>query len=394
MGHEDVKAANAFINEETSNLTKYFDGLEAIQYLQSYERIFEECRENTLTWVDARQAFQVNQRQDLYWKTHQSFSHFVLLSHAIVEYLSTELLLQKFNPNSGRDELKAALGGLSQYNRQQMMLQMDVISGNLNSDMDDVRGLRNDFAHEFESHFDINYSSHPVVVLKKVKLVTEKLVGKLYDASYGDITQKLHRFFSPKFSGTFSSTSAAELISDYQFEMRESSLLYNQGLARELYDRDIDPNEAPDVEQFEVLPTVGESGLTSAGTQGMSIVQLHSSPYIPDHTRIEENVPIRFDFEFSSSSMMYNMLLTPNQFEWYSYLMVDDRVVDVYPSTSKGIPDSRIDSLDEIIQIEYNYKFRKVGDYSITIGMQMFNESYQYHITVFETETWAHGPFS
>ncbi|WP_266080605.1 hypothetical protein [Haladaptatus caseinilyticus] len=394
MSHDEVEAAKAMIRDDATDLARYFEGFDHIRYLFSYEQLYEAARRDILTWHDARESFLFNKREELFWDSHRSYSHFVLLSHAVVEYLSVRILFRHFDPANGQEEMRSIMEGMRQFDRQKMMAELNIITGSLNAEMNDVRGIRNDFAHEVSPHFELGYDDHPLKILDQVKQVTSRLVEILYEESYQNIVGFLGNIYSDTFPDDYSTVSTAELIDIYQFETHDGSL-YSQRLPRELYKRGVDPEDAPSFEKFDSVDYLDEVGFGWSDWRGDGFAQLRASPFVPTSVHIEKPVPIELEIEFISDSTLKDVFGTlPSELKWYSYAMVDEKVVEVYPADGDGCPAPRKDSLDTKIPIKFDYTFKKDGNHEIKVGIQILNDSFRYHITAFETQTKAYGPFT
>jgi hypothetical protein len=395
MKDSEVKAVRAFLLDNTDDLSKYFDGLAYIRYLYSYEKLYERARRDILTWTNAREYFLFNDRRELFWESHRSFSHFILLSHAVVEYLSTRILLEHFDPKQDREEMLSVFEGIGQFNRQDMMHELGIISGNLNNEMNKVRGVRNDFAHEVSPHFELGYDEHPLLILNNVRNVTRELSHILYGEKYGQIIELFNKLYSDTFPDDYSATSTAELIEIYQFETEDGGGLYDQELARELYQRNVDPEAAPSFEEFVSIDYLDDVGTGWADSHEMGVAQLRAAPYVPDSVYIEEVVTIEAHIEFLNDSLFHKLPgELPSEFEWYCYLMIDNRVVAIEPTDSDGCPKTRTDKTGIRIPISFDYTFREDGEHEITIGLQILNDSFRFHFVLFQTETKAYGPFT
>lgn len=389
----EIDAARTAIRDDTTNLDVYFEGLSNISYLRSYERLYDEARRDILTWNDARMAFLFDERQRLYWSSHRSYSHFILLTHSVIEYLSSRLLVEYVDPSNGYSEFLSAIEGLTQRERQEMMFELGMISGKMNNLMNNVRGRRNDFAHEVKPHFELNYRHHPLLILNEAKEVVIQLVELLYHEPYSNIIEILNDVFSETFPEDYSEVPTGELISIYQFEM-ENGGIYDQKLPRELHNRGIDPEEAPEFEQFENINYLDDLGFAPADSNEHSLVQLKAEPYLQDNVFVHETIKIEYKFEFSSGSLVYRMHSPKDdQFQWYTFYMVNDRVREIYPTDSDGCPKPREDGTDKTIKVDFNYCPNENGEKEIKIGLLLVHDDFEYYVNVFRTTVQVHGPF-
>lgn len=394
MTSEEIRTARIAIEDESTNIDSYFEGLENISYLYSYNNSYNTAKRDILTWNDARMAFLYSDRKKLYWDSHQSYSRFILLSHSIVEYLSSRILIDYVDPSRGHSEFLSAIEGLSQRNRQEMMYELDLISGETNDLMNKARGKRNSFAHEVEPHFELAFSEHPLAILDESKEVVEILVELLYNEEYSNIISILNKIFSDEMTTPLSKAPLGELIDLYQFKISQGDI-FEQDLPREFRRRGVNPEEAPNFEQFEMIDSLSEMGFASSGSSGIMMVQLESEPYIPNNILLEENLITEYIFEISSDSLVYDMYsLETDEFWWYSFLLVDERVADIHPTSAEGYPQPQKEKVDDSITVSFEYKPTSDGKKDIEIGILVIHEDFEEYSIITEREMMVYGPWT
>lgn len=378
MPIQDIKAAKNTLNEESETLEDYFQGLNEVKYLYDFLLLYRQSKKAVLTWTEGRWFFSYIERQNKFRTAYRDFTHFTIYSHTIIEYLSSQIIQLNIDPDKNEDVLEEIVSDLGQYSREVRLKQLGVLeSGDLENNLNRIRGLRNDFAHNMRAQFEIDRRGHPADKIEKVWETISDLCELAYDTNIEEITTYLERCYVESPSSSIKDLPTAKLVDNYQYNKEE-----NQNLDRfeeEFERRGFNPERAPDYDTIEHVESLDHLWIGGgSGTAGFSLVQVLEYN-IPNFVIKDEKADFSITFQFRENPKIFEIPYeeeTPSldDLEYYAILLIDDELYDVFPATVSGRAEWREVETEVNEEANFSTRIHKEGTYSVKFGIYVKSE--------------------
>lgn len=378
MSIHDIEAASNTISESSESLSEYFRGLNEIKYLYDYLQIHRQSRTSVLTWTEGRWFFIYWDRKRKFRIAYRDFTHYVISSHAIIEYLTSQLLQLNVKPENHEDVFNDIMGDIGQYRREKRLKQIGALeSGELEDNLNRIRGLRNDLAHNMSAQFDIGRRGHPVDIIERIWRTISALCEEVYQHDLQEITEYLEECYREPPNLDIEELPTAKLVDEYQYEVEEGHNV--DRFEVEFERRGFDPNLAPDyntIEHIENLDHMWMGG--GVGATGFGLVEILDVS-VPDNA---------MRGEYKDFSMKFRLVDEPGIFviaddgwnpqledlEYYTVLIIDDKVRDVYPATSSGRAEKQRLDTGTIEETNFSVSLDEEGTFNVDFGVYVYSE--------------------
>lgn len=378
MAIQDIEAARETLDEASGSLEAYFRGLNEIKYLYDFLQVHRQTKTSVLTWTEGRWFFLYWDRKRKFRIAYQNFTHYVISSHAIIEYLTSQLLQLKVNPSEHQVLFDDIVGDLGQYRREQRLKQIGLLdSGDLENNLNTIRGLRNDLAHNMRAQFDIERRGHPADMIERIWSTISTLCEEVYRNELEEIAVYLEECYREPPILDIEDLPTAKLVDEYQYEKEEGHRL--ERYEEEFERRDFDPDTAPEyntIEHIEDLDHMWMGGGDGLGGFGLVEILDHS---IPDAAKKGERREFSLTFQLVEEPKLFVMpddgwYPQLNDLEYYTLLMIGDEVRDVSPATSSGKAEKRELETGVEEDVEFLAALRKEGTFEVKFGLYVHSE--------------------
>ena len=366
--------------EKSDNLEEYFAGLDELLYLLDYGVLHTQTKRAILSWTEARMFYLYQERLQKFRDAYRNFSHFIITSNAVIEYLSVRLLTRHFSPTRDEFKFRGMIEDLSQHQRQTLMRETDIISGKWIDRLNRIRGQRNDFAHDMNIQLNLAEQENPACQVSRSWNTVSYLCSQLYGHQLDDIVDYLHRcFIAPH--GDFEQYTTAQLVDTYQFRKNEGDSVED---LEEIFERrGFNPEHSPDfgtIERVEYWNHLWVSGGldNNEDDQGMGLIELIDYS-IPDGAVVNEATEYGLTFKLNH----HPKIMTIGREEqkpalkdvmYYAILFVDKEVVDIQPSNKSGAANPRHATIGGEEAVSFEHKFLNDGIMKIDIGIHFQSE--------------------
>ena len=274
MAIQDIEAASNTIDESCGSLAEYFQGLNEIKYLHDFSQVHRRSKDSVLTWTEGRWFFLYWERKRKFRIAYRDFTHYVISSHAVIEYLTSKLLQLEIKPGDNDDAFNEIINDIGQYRREQRLKQVGVLdSGELEDNLNRIRGLRNDLAHNMRAQFDIDRRDHPADIIERIWTTISALCEKVYDHDLEEITVYLEECFREPPLLDMEDLPTAKLVGEYQHEKEEGHRL--EEYEEEFERRGFDPELAPDYNSIEHIEDLDHMWMGGGiGSTGIGLIEI------------------------------------------------------------------------------------------------------------------------
>lgn len=385
MEHDRIQAANQFLDESSPTLSRYFTGLEELEFLLDYDELYRDTRTAVQTWdtADNFSATEIKKGRN----ARRLFSQCVIVSSTVVEYLSSVLLFQQFKPRDNPETLSKLIEDENQHSREQLLSDIGILQGALKDRVNRIRGTRNDFAHNVRRPLDLQRWDHPLNYLSAVWEVISFLTEEVYGKPLDTIAEQVRQGFTNGRSTEIDDWTTAQIVDRYvmitqdlfrskqrgewnqdEISEHQENLLFEAGaLEQVLEDRGFDPNEALEMgrpQRFQL-----EKNVTQCQGIGGPLHVVDTS--IPEETI--QFQPTEFQATFAIGDRVKERVgwFDSDTIKWYSILFVDDLVVAVYPTDVDGIVSPKTATINDELEVSFEYTFNDWSDHTVSIGTQV-----------------------
>ena len=377
MPTQEIEAARKCLDEETENLEEYFEGFEEIRYIYDFLQLHRSAKKSILTWTEGRWFFSYTERKKRFREAYRDFSHFVMFSHAVIEYLTSKVIEKEISPNGDEELLEEIVGDLTQFRRERKLKNQDYIeSGEVEDYLNRIRGLRNDFAHNMRAQFNIEKRGHPADQVENIWTVISYLSKLVYDDDLENVTSYLEDCFMEPPKLSTENLPTAKLVDEYQHAKEENQPL--EKYESEFQRRGFNPEKAPAYNSFEHVENLDRFWFGYGdGSEGWGIIRI-SDISMPNSIARDDWLDVSFSIDVVNNPDFFkapgSWMPELEDLEYYAVLLLDDEVRDVYPSATSG--KSLLGSLkkDSKEDVNFSVKLGKAGKYDVECGIYVKSE--------------------
>jgi len=124
MSSKEVVAARKAIEEKSSSLEEYFRGIDEVRYIYDFSLLHRRSKQSVLTWTEGRWFFKYHNRKSKFRNAYRDFTHYIIFSHATIEYLSAKLIQESIGAKENKEVFEKIIDDLGQYEREKRLKQM------------------------------------------------------------------------------------------------------------------------------------------------------------------------------------------------------------------------------------------------------------------------------
>ncbi|WP_415381626.1 hypothetical protein [Halosimplex sp. TS25] len=372
-----VQDAKSVLNDEVTGIDSYLSGYKELSYFFEYSEMCSNIIRLVETWKHGRPIieyqFETN-LSELYWDVHQAFTQFTISTHTAIESLTTSLLSDRIDPGNQSLSLKT-VDELSQHHREQILAEEGLIEGNFSNKLNQFRGKRNIFAHDWGSHFEFEEHTDPVEYVDEGIGIVEKLVEMVYGSSLQNIVSFIEESQMEPSSKSIREWTSFQLIRCYLQEYSWHILIDAnvpgtsdkkniENLEKVLERRGFDPEKVRDRGLYRRRGSSRKGHLPAEGS-----ILIESNFEVPQSTICGNNEDLEIEFEVD------NDIHLPidgqiSELEQYAVLFIDGVVEDKCP-----VEGAQTVTPGEQVNQTLSYEFKSVGEIETKLGLVFSSEN-------------------
>lgn len=394
MSQENIRAARSVLQGDTKDLYEYSTGIQELQNLVDYGELHNEAVTAVRTWRDGW-AFFSPDRDTEHEQARRAFTHYIISANLLVEYLSVHLLARAFNPAAHEDALPGPLKNMAQHDREDLLVQFEVINDNMCDLLSDLRHKRNAVGHQPEESRNLAVQERPIEQLTKAHEGVSILIEELYGGAIEEIGEVVQRCFNPPTNPNITEWTTGQLVlyycrAEYGLVRKYSPLDLDEGddrldrfhddietrleeldmLEDELRRRGYNPDTALD---SKVLPSEPSKDITKEQPGGGSLVDIENTK-IPHEGFVDNIIEFAITVSLTPDPTSPYIDVSAEEVEWYGLLMIDERVRDTSPTDENGEREPVNTPIEDDITIEFDYCFQRSGTYEVLLAVHIETE--------------------
>lgn len=395
MGQEDIRAARAVLQKDTKDLYEYSRGIGELQNLVDYAELHDEAVTAVRTWSDGW-AFFAPDREAEHEQARRAFTYYIISANLLVEYLSVHLLARAFRPAAHEDALPGPLKNMAQHEREDLLVQFEVITDDTRNLLSDLRQKRNDVGHYLEESRDLAVQERPIEQLTKANEGVSILIKELYGSAIKEIVGIVRRCFDSSSIPDITEWTTGQVVLyyrrvEYDLARKYGPLDLNEDdhrlkrfhddietrleelnmLENELRRRGYNPDTALDAE---VLPSEPTKNVTKEQPGGGLLAHIKDTE-IPDEGSVNSTLEFAITVSLDPDPASQYIDVDAEEIEWYGLLIIDERVGDTSPTDENGEREPVITPIEDDIHIEFDHRFQQSGTYEVVFAVHVETEA-------------------